>query len=400
MLPRSFTLVLAMALAGARLATAGEIVVGPSRNLFAEYLGKSETETDARLKAAWRQLVAGDAGTQRLVFPRGEDMAYIPDLVHRDVRTEGVSYGMMIAVQMNRQAKFNQLWKFARRYMYHEDGPYRGYFAWHTTYDGRQLSPGPAPDGEEWFVMALFFASHRWGNGDGILNYGAEAQAILRTMLHKHEEPDREGVTDMFDRTARMVVFAPDGAAARFSDPSYHLPAFYALWAHWAKAAEDRAFLAQLAPASRAYFRRVANPQTGLMPDYAEFDGTPRGDGWHDLFAYDAWRTMANVALDHAWWAADPWEVEQSTRVLRFLAKQGPNAANRFALDGTPRSTTSSSGMFAMAAVAALAADRSIGQPFVQRLWNAKMPEGEYRYYDGLLTMLALLEVSGNFRVY
>lgn len=248
--------------------------------------------------------------------------------------------------------------------------------------------------------MALFFASHRWGNGDGILNYGAEAQAILRTMLHKHEEPDREGVTDMFDRTARMVVFAPDGAAARFSDPSYHLPAFYALWAHWAKAAEDRAFLAQLAPASRAYFRRVANPQTGLMPDYAEFDGTPRGDGWHDLFAYDAWRTMANVALDHAWWAADPWEVEQSTRVLRFLAKQGPNAANRFALDGTPRSTTSSSGMFAMAAVAALAADRSIGQPFVQRLWNAKMPEGEYRYYDGLLTMLALLEVSGNFRVY
>jgi oligosaccharide reducing-end xylanase len=28
------------------------------------------------------------------------------------------------------------------------------------------------------------------------------------------------------------------------------------------------------------------------------------------------------------------------------------------------------------------------------------MPEGRYRYYDGLLTMLGLLEVSGQFRIY
>jgi oligosaccharide reducing-end xylanase len=28
------------------------------------------------------------------------------------------------------------------------------------------------------------------------------------------------------------------------------------------------------------------------------------------------------------------------------------------------------------------------------------MPTGRSRYYDGLLTMLALLEVSGNFRIY
>jgi hypothetical protein len=51
-------------------------------------------------------------------------------------------------------------------------------------------------------------------------------------------------------------------------------------------------------------------------------------------------------------------------------------------------------------AVAALAADRAIGEPFVQELWDLKVPTGTYRYYDGLLMMLALLQVSGNFRIY
>lgn len=381
-------------------ASEGAVASGKYRNLFAEYLGKSPAETEAKITAAWRQLVAGDPATQRLVFPIGGDMAYIPDIVHRDVRTEGLSYGMMIAVQLNRREDFDRLWKFARTFMYHADGPRRGYFAWHTTYEGRPLDPGPAPDGEEWFTTALFFAAHRWGNGGGIFNYEAEAQAILRAMLHKHDEPARDGITDMFDRAARMVVFAPDGWAARFSDPSYHLPAFYPLWARWATAEEDRTFLATLAPTSRAYFKRAAHPRTGLMPDYATFDGTPVARDRHDLFEFDAWRTMANVALDHAWWAADAWEIEQSNRVLRFLEKQGPEAPNRFTLDGSPRSKTMSPGMHAMAAVAALAADREVGQPFVQRLWDAKLPEGDYRYYDGLLTMLALLEVSGQFRVY
>ena len=53
-----------------------------------------------------------------------------------------------------------------------------------------------------------------------------------------------------------------------------------------------------------------------------------------------------------------------------------------------------------MAAVAALAADPEIGKPFVQALWDATIPSGKWRYYDGMLYMLALLHVSGNFRVY
>src|SRR6266542_2330131 len=110
------------------------------------------------------------------------------------------------------------------------------------------------------------------------------------------------------------------------------------------------------------------------MPDYANFDGIPHGTDDHKDFRFDAWRTLSNVAVDHAWFAADPWQVEQSNRVLGFLTLQGIDSyPNQFALDGTPLSVDHSTGLVAMAAVASLAADREMGEPFVQALWDTKI---------------------------
>ena len=36
----------------------------------------------------------------------------------------------------------------------------------------------------------------------------------------------------------------------------------------------------------------------------------------------------------------------------------------------------------------------------MQALWDQDVPVGKYHYYDGLLMMLGLLQVSGNFRIY
>ena len=136
------------------------------------------------------------------------------------------------------------------------------------------------------------------------------------------------------------------------------------------------------------------------MPDYAGFDGAPYVQGGHEAFLFDAWRTLANVALDHAWFAADPWQVEQSNRVLGFLASQGPRCPNLFTLDGRPLSADVSVGLIGMAATAGLAADPVRARPFVEALWNAEIPAGKYRYYDGLLYQLALLQVGGRFKIH
>jgi oligosaccharide reducing-end xylanase len=372
----------------------------PVPNLFATLLGKSEAQLDVRLAAEWQQLFYGDDATQRVFYPLADGTGYIADIANADVRTEGLSYGMMIAVQLDHRPEFDQLWAFARRHLYHADGPERGYFAWHAAFDGHPLEAGPAPDGEEWFATALFFASGRWGNRAGGPDYGAEAQAILRTMLHKHEEAGRGIVTDMFDPQSHLAVFAPDATASKFGDPSYELPAFYELWARWAAAPADRAFFAAAAEAARANWARAADPRTGLMPDYANFDGTPHPRGYHANFASDAWRTLGNPALDWAWWRADPAERTEANRVLTFLGQFGVACPNRFQLDGTPLSSTASSGLFAMGAVAGLAADPAIARPWVQRLWDLPIPDGRYRYYDGLLGLLALLETGGRFHIY
>ena len=63
--------------------------------------------------------------------------------------------------------------------MYMDEGPGKNYFAWSCALDGTRNADGPAPDGEEYFAMALFFASRRWGDGEGIFNYSREAKAIL-----------------------------------------------------------------------------------------------------------------------------------------------------------------------------------------------------------------------------
>ena len=121
----------------------------------------------------------------------------------------------------------------------------------------------------------------------------------------------------------------------------------------------------------------------------------------HKDFRFDAFRNASNVALDWAWFAADPWQVEQSNRLLDFFRAQGLDRyVNQYALDGKPLSGERSSGLIAMNAVAGLAADPDKSKDFVQALWDLEIPSGQWRYYDGLLYFLALLQVSGNYRIY
>jgi oligosaccharide reducing-end xylanase len=371
---------------------------GQYRNLFAEWLGKSEEEVTAKLNAVWHQFAEGDADSQRL-FYAGADGTYIPDVMHDDVRTEGQSYGMMLAVQMNHQEEFDRLWKWTRRFMYHPDGPFAGYYAWHCRYDGTQIHAGPASDGEEWFVMTLFFAAHRWGTKSGAFDYEKEAQTLLRHMLHNNE--DGSGVsTPMFDRTEKQIVFVPHKPGNKITDPSYHLPAFYELWAKWATDPADRTFFAEAAQISRQLFRNAAHPITGLMPDYAHFDGKPFARQGHESFLYDAYRVISNVAVDYAWFGRDPWQVEQSRRIVAFLAAQGDSLVDLYTLEGKPLTQERSPGLSSMAATAALAVDTPEARLFVKKLWEMPVPSGRDRYYHGLLYFLALLQTSGHYRIY
>ena len=379
--------------------TQGAFFTGKYRNVLAES-GLSQADIQKRIDATWQQLFYGSDDTERVYYPVSDDMAYIIDVNNDDIRSEGMSYGMMIAVQLDKQEEFNRLWKWVKTYMYQSSGTYQGYFAWHNRTDGTAIDKNPASDGETWFVTALFFAAGRWGNGDGIFNYQSEANAILHTMLHRGEQGGT--ATSMFNLDNHMVVFVPTrGEVSEFTDPSYHTPHFYELWARWADADND--FWATAATTSRAFWKTTAHPDTGLMPDYADFDGKPRRfTDYGPIFFADAWRCAMLVALDYEWFAADPWEIEQTDRLQAFFHKLGIGRyTSRFEIDGTPSgSQNRTTALVAANASASLAASHTNAWDFVQEFWNTSLTRGRYRYYDGLLYMWSLLQLSGNFRIY
>ena len=219
----------------------GAYYTGEYRNLFLEN-GHSKQEILAKNETSYQLLFHGDSATQKILFNAGKNdngpMAYVCDVLHNDVRSEGISYGMMIAVQMNKKADFDAIWNWTMTHMYISSGshPSEGYFAWSLKRDGTPNAETAAPDGEEYMVMALYFASNRWGNGQGIYNYKAWADKILTAMRH---HPIKRGQTKfgnrvvgpMVEEKAFMIRFVPDSGSWGFSDPSYHLPAFYQLWA-------------------------------------------------------------------------------------------------------------------------------------------------------------------------
>ncbi|GLS90083.1 hypothetical protein GCM10007916_11500 [Psychromonas marina] len=386
----------------------GSYESGVYRNMFQE-LGYSAAQVDTRLNEVYDQLFhSTDTANKALFIPVGDDMGYIWDVGNNDVRSEGMSYGMMMALQMNRQDDFNKLWKWASTYSLNKSGNNKGYFAWQVSTSGVTLDAAPAPDGEEYFVTALFFAANRWGNGEGIYNYEAQANQILKDMFGNGETRyNNSGELEeysLFNHENKQIVFSPSTPTDRnWTDTSYHLPAFYELWAKWAD--NNNAFWAELADVSRQHFKDAADPTTGLTPDYAYFDGSPHGDfqHWKDTFQYDAWRVISNVAMDYAWWKKDEWQVTQAKRLQSFFKSEGMESyASLYELDGTryENNKDHSPGLVAMNAIASLASDSQDAWEFVDAFWNTEVPTGKWRYYDGSLYMFGMLAMSGNYRIY
>jgi endo-1,4-beta-D-glucanase Y len=385
-------------------------LTGKYRNLLREIRTEiTEADIDRKLAGYWQSLFEGDA-SHRIVYPAAATAdgpaSYVLDVGNADVRSEGMSYGMMVAVQMGRKAEFDALWNWAATHMRYSSGPRQGYFRWQCQPKGCGefgKDAVPASDGEEYFATALLMAASRWGNGQGLYDYNAQAQQLLTAMLHKETLNGgiKQGARSIFSPRHGQVVFVPVGDAADFSDPSYHLPAFYEIWARRAAAPEDRRRWSEIADISRAYFSKAAHPKTGLTPDYAGFDGRPHKHEGHEDFRYDAFRTAVNWSVDQAWWGKNPAAAGLSQKLLTFFASQKTQPyPHLFTLDGKPLNDEPSKGLMASNAVAALLVEKPLAARFVNDLWALDPPAGQWRYYEGLLQFMALLHVTGRFKAW
>ena len=381
----------------------GAFKTGKYRNVLAE-LGISEEDIEKRVKDSFHTVFYG-SDDERFFHKAGDNMGYFEDTGNNDARTEGMSYGMMMCVQMDWKEEFDRFWLWTKTYMYNEEGYHKGYFGWSCKTSGEKNSEGPAPDGEEFFAMALFFASHRWGDGEGIFNYSEQARAILRACLHNGEN---EPGVPMWNKDNHLIEFIP---GCPWSDPSYHLPHFYELFALWADE-EDRPFWAEAARASREYLKKACHPVTGLAAEYANFDGSPYvGDeefiknfgSRHDRFYSDAYRVAANIGLDYEWFAADEWNVVNADRIQKFFSGNLSDCKfMTYEIDGTviDQPALHPVAIIATNAMASLAAKGEYAADWVRLFWNTPLRTGDRRYYDNCLYLFALLALSGNYRIW
>ena len=379
----------------------GAFKTGNYRNFLRE-IGIPENEIQARIKEAVQTFFFDE--NERIYHETGSDMGYLCDTGNNDARTEGMSYGMMMCVQLDMKEEFDRIWKWSKTYMFMTEGENEGYFAWSCQTDGKKNADGPAPDGEEFYAMALFFASHRWGDGEGIFEYSREAREILSACIHKGEN-GRKGAP-MWNHDNHQILFVP---GIGFTDPSYHLPHFYELFALWANE-EDKKFFKEAAAASREYLVKACHPETGLSPEYGNFDGTPMDKelpwGYFGDFFSDAYRTAANIGLDSVWFSEDMGQREVPLRMMKFFGTNLEAVRCAYKIDGTPteRPVLHPLGLLSTIAQGALVAttpeEIELAKKWVLWFWNQPLRKGVRRYYDNCLYMFALLALSGNYRIY
>jgi oligosaccharide reducing-end xylanase len=381
---------------------------GVYRNVFLE-AGYRQEEIDAKLAGAYHDVFEGP---DRVYFEAGDSMAYVTDVKNRDVRTEGLSYGMMVAVQLDKKDVFDRLWRWTRKYAQHRGGARDAYFAWNLKPEtGKHNAEGSASDGELYFITDLLFAANRWGNGTGI-DYYAEARRILDAMWSKD---GTGGVHNILNVEHRQIVFTPDPWGYGWTDPSYHVAAFFEIWAEYAKDGRE-SFYRACADTARAFLHRACDPATGLNADATEFSGAPKKGGFMPAaFRFDSWRVPMNIAMDYSWYAKDrEWQQEYCKRIQNFLYCRGIDTfEDQYNLDGTLpkwilpaggyRKLRHSLGLVSTSAAASLMGSQAKSWIFVDALWNARLEpysDGYFDpYYDGLLYLFSLMHLSGNYRI-
>ncbi len=385
----------------------GAMTTGEYRNYFKD-LGYSEKAITDKLNEIFQGVFYGP---NKVYFEASDTTAYISDLKNHDVRTEGMSYGMMIAVQLDKKDIFDKLWRWAKKYMQHQDGPNEGYFAWSCKTDGTPNSLGSASDGELYFITSLIFASNRWGNDTGI-DYLSEARNILDKSMQK---TGMDRVSPLINIEEKLITFTPDPWGGSYTDPSYHIPAFYDVWAKWANDGRSN-FWKSCADKSRKYLHKATHPVTGLTPDYSAYDGSPRGNRFivGDDFRFDSWRVPLNIAIDYAWSGVDgEWQRGYADRIQDFFYNEGIDSfVDQYKTDGSQvervlgageyQALRHSVGLVGTLGAASLAATDPKSKEFAARLWDSKhepYEDGYFdAYYDGLLRLFSFMLLSGNYR--
>jgi len=352
------------------------------------------------VQAAWNQwkadTITGDGAGGFLRVKRPNDAGLAVD----STVSEGIGYGMLMAVFMGEQSVFDQLWKYEQMHL-----DMYGLMNWYILKDGTLGMNGmfAASDADEDMAFALVMADKQWG-GKGSLdkNYIDYAKDQIKNIwdhdvLHSGSSHGMGGGDNMWDWSCLNI--------------SYFAPAYYRVfktvdtgndWDAVVKTAYDTIGNA-LDPSRNG---GQANSSNGLVPAWCHSEGPPNGacPTGATNYQYDSCRTPFRIALDWCWFG--------ETRAQAYLAKTSAffsgigvaNIADGYALSGTPQPANpgKSSAAFVGPAGAGAMSDATY-QSFVDGAYSAVATRtllAGGQYYEESWTVMSLLMMTGNFLNY
>lgn len=300
--------------------------------------------------------------------------------------SEGMGYGMLIAVYMNDKVLFDDFFRYYQafpndnRLMHWKIGP-----------DGEVTGQNSATDAELDVAFALIMAHEQWGSekGKGNIRYDREAKSLLYRIM------------DFQVEFGTWVLKPGDKwGGSQTTNPSYFAPAYYRVFAQFAR---DKRWL-KLADKSYEILFAAWNDSTGLVPDWCMADGsTPaQGVGWArengEAYLYDAARTPWRIALDYLWFGNEDAHryCNKAAAFVDDISVYGIRDGYR--LNGERIGEGHTSTFVGTFGVGIMAADDSY-----QRLLNIAYQDNvetvNDNYFNDILRLLTLMAQTGNFFV-
>jgi endo-1,4-beta-D-glucanase Y len=349
---------------------------------------------DARIAfLRFKEEIVTAEGARGFLRPRRPDT---PDGAPNSTVSEGVAYGMIIAVMFDDQPLFDAFWQYALCFMNQN-----GLMSWYIAPDGSSaLGSGGATDSDEDMAWALVMAHRQWG-GRGSLRetYLSYAQRqIERLWQLEVDHGERAGMLLPGDEWHGRDVF----------NPSYFAPHQYRLFGEIAgKAAEFQSVIDRgYAIVESSLNAHSGNADNGLVPAWCDASGTPV-----EAFA----GAMTNYQTDSArlpFRLGQDWAYHQEPRAHAYLAKVSAFFAgigaerigDGYTLAGEPapdpRTAQPNPGSAVFVGCAAVGAQHdATHQAFVdaayQRVRTGKLL-ARSRYYNHCWTVLSLLMLTGN----
>jgi endo-1,4-beta-D-glucanase Y len=306
--------------------------------------------------------------------------------------SEGMGYGMLIAVYLGEQSMFDSFWQYVRLHLNSN-----GLMDWEISPTGTVSGSGAATDGDEDMAFALVMADRQWGRGSLSESYLDSAKKLIDA-IWTHE----------VDHGAGDVLLPGDSWSADAAlNPSYFAPAYYRVFgAVTGKTAEwDRVVDSSYDVIEKSLNDANGNTTNGLVPAWCDASGAPKvpfANG-PTHFQLDACRTPFRIGQDYCWFDA-PRAKTYLAKISAFYAGIGAaNIVDGYDLDGTPHPQNSMNGSQAASFVGPAAVGAMSGPD-----WKTLVDEGYSRvatlgltagttYYQDSWTVLSLMMLTGNF---